>query len=102
MTYGFFIYAIINFITFMIAAPAGQQAPNAPAPPVVFRGFSGHWMAFYSAATAILYSAVVVAGRDPARRCPNGHPVSPSADFCENCGAKIIDSEFGDSNATDA
>lgn len=91
MTYGFFIYAIINFfITFVAAVPAGQQAPNAPAPPIVFRAFSGHWMAFYSMAIAIMCSAVVVSERDPARRCPNGHPVSPSAEFCENCGAKIV------------
>jgi len=99
MTYAFFIYAIINFFTFVTAAPA---APQAPTPAVVFRGFSGHWMAFYFAAIAVLYSAVVVARRDPARRCPNGHPVCPSADFCEKCGAEIIDFEFGDRNATDA
>jgi hypothetical protein len=91
MTYGFFIYAVINFITFMSVAPHGRQAPNAPTPPVVLRGFSGHWMAFYSAAMAMMYSAVVVSRRDPVRRCPNGHPVSPSADFCENCGARIMD-----------
>ena len=102
MTYGFFIYALFNFLTFMVAAPVGQQAPNAPAPPIVFRGFSGHWMAFYSMAIAIMYSAVVVSKRDLARRCPNGHPVSPSAEFCENCGAKIVDPEFGDFNLTDA
>jgi hypothetical protein len=101
ITYGFFFYAIINFITFMFAAPGGQRAPNAPAPPDVFRGFSGHWMAFYSAAIAIMYSAIVVAQHDTARRCPSGHPVSPSADFCENCGAKIIGSKF-DVNSADA
>jgi hypothetical protein len=105
MAYGFFIYALINFITFIIAmfaVPPGQQAPNAPATALGFRGFSGHWMAFYSMAIAIMYSAIVVSRRDPARRCPNGHPVSPSAEFCENCGAKIGDAEFGKSTPSDA
>ena len=89
LVYGFFIYAFINFATFVLAAPVAQQVPNAPAPPLIFRGFSGHWMAFYSAAIAILYSAIVVAKSDPARRCPMGHPVSPAAAFCETCGTKI-------------
>jgi hypothetical protein len=92
MTYGFFIYAFINIATFLMVAPLGQQPPG-PDPPVVFRGFSGHWMAFYSASIGIMYSAIVVARRDPAPRCPNGHPVSPTAVFCEDCGAKIGETE---------
>ena len=43
------------------------------------------------AAAAMMYSALRVAERDPARRCPNGHPVPPSAAFCEDCGARIDD-----------
>jgi hypothetical protein len=94
MTYASFIYAVINFVTFAMAAPNGHQVPNAPAPAIVFRGFSGHWMAFYSAALEILYSAVIVSQRDPGRRCPNGHPASPSAEFCERCGTKIVGSNL--------
>jgi len=67
----------------------GQQAPNAP-PPDFFLGFSSSWMAFYSAEIAIMYSAIVVARNDSARQCQNGHSVSPYADLCEKCGAKII------------
>jgi hypothetical protein len=60
MTYGFFGYAVANFLIFFATAPVGKQPAGAPAPPEVFRGFSGHWMAFYSAALAILYSAAAV------------------------------------------
>jgi hypothetical protein len=89
LTYGFVAYAVVNFVLFIAIAPAQGGGGGVNAPPAVFRGFSGHWMAFYSAAAAILYSAIAVAKLDPARRCPNGHPVSPSADFCESCGAAI-------------
>jgi hypothetical protein len=46
MVYGFFGYAIVNFLFFMTKAPSGGGGANPPA--VVWRGFSGHWMAFYS------------------------------------------------------
>lgn len=94
LTGGFFVYAAINFITFLPVAPAGPRVVGAPAPPVVFRGFSGHWMAFYSAAAAILYSAVVVSKHDPVRRCHHGHPVPPSALYCEICGAFVGEPEY--------
>jgi hypothetical protein len=55
MVYGFLGYALINFLLFIAEAPAGSSGTNPPA--AVWRGFSGHWMAFYSAALAILYSA---------------------------------------------
>ncbi|MEX2560704.1 MAG: hypothetical protein WD403_12355 [Pirellulales bacterium] len=99
MSGGLLIYFIGTFffcVTSMIAAPPLQPAPNAPPLPVAVRLFSGGWMFFYFAAMATFYSAVVVAQRDPARRCPNGHPVSPGADLCEECGATITDSKFGD------
>jgi hypothetical protein len=55
MVYGFFGYAIVNFLLFMTRASGGGNGPNPPA--VVWRAFSGHWMAFYSAAIASLYAA---------------------------------------------
>ncbi len=97
LTSFFFVYAIANFLLFAIAAPAGRRIPGAPAPPVVFRGFSGHWMAFYSAAVAILYSALVVRKHDPSRRCANGHPVAPSALYCETCGVFVGRPAYGES-----
>ena len=65
MVYAFGGYAVINFLLFMIHAPNGGNGANPPA--AVWRGFSGHWMAFYSAALAIFYSA----SRSPA---PVDHP----------------------------
>jgi len=52
-----FVYAIINFVLFMLGM-AGQPKPVGPAPPSVLRGFSGHWMVFYGAAFSTLYSAI--------------------------------------------
>jgi hypothetical protein len=54
MTYGFFFYAFINFALFAMNASGGSDVPS----PVVSRGFSGHWMAFYSFSLAALSSAV--------------------------------------------
>jgi hypothetical protein len=57
MVYGFLAYAIVNFLVFFMPyAPAGGSGRETPA--IVWRGFSGHWMAFYSAAFAILHSAL--------------------------------------------
>ncbi len=91
LTYFFFGYAILNFILFAILDIGGRKGSGSGTPSNVYRGFSGHWMAFYCAAMAILYSAIHVKGHDEARRCPNGHPVSPSAKFCEECGSNIIE-----------
>jgi hypothetical protein len=54
MVYGFGAYAVVNFLIFLTKAPTESHG-NSPA--IVWRGFSGHWMAFYSAAFAMLYSA---------------------------------------------
>jgi hypothetical protein len=88
MTYGFFGYALLNFVVFMITAPKGGSGPM---PPAVVRGFSGHWMAFYSAAAAVLYSATHISDRDQVRRCANGHAVGPLARFCEQCGQVVTE-----------
>jgi hypothetical protein len=85
MVYGFFGYAIVNFLLFMMKAPSGSSG-NPPA--VVWRGFSGHWMAFYSAALAILYSAAKIAEAGP--RCVNGHVAAPNAVYCTRCGQPVV------------
>lgn len=90
---GFFGYAAFNFVLCMAFGdlPQGKQASGGElTPPDVFRMFSGHWMAFYAMSAAIIYSAIRVAQSDPTSRCPNGHPVSPSALYCETCGASLI------------
>jgi hypothetical protein len=48
-------YALINFAIFIFLAPPKGQSVSPP-PPIVLRGFSGHWMAFYAVAFAVLYS----------------------------------------------
>jgi hypothetical protein len=68
LTYGFFGYAIGNFMIFLATAPPKGTEAGANASPAVFRGFSGHWMAFYSAAAAFLYSTIVVSRSDFTRR----------------------------------
>jgi hypothetical protein len=60
LTRALIAYSIVNFLLFMaIAAPRGYGG-LANTPPEVFRYFSAGWMVFYSAAAAILYSAIVV------------------------------------------
>lgn len=86
MVYIFFAYALVNFLLFMDKAPSGGSGVNPPAS--VWRGFSGHWMAFYSAALAVLYSAAHMAGTAP--RCANGHLASPNAVYCARCGQPVM------------
>jgi hypothetical protein len=85
MVYGFLGYAMLNFLLFMTKAPSGGSG-NPPA--VVWRGASGHWMAFYSAAFAILYAAARIENRS--LRCANGHAVSSNATYCTRCGQPVL------------
>jgi len=55
------------------------------------RSMSALLLALYSGALLTLYSAIRVARSDTARRCPKGHPVSLSANFCAVCGAPVQD-----------
>jgi len=90
MVYGFFGYAVLNFAFFITQAPS--KGGSGPMPPAVVRGFSGHWMAFYAAAMAILYSAAHAKDLGASRRCLSGHAVGPLAKFCERCGQLVEDS----------
>ena len=58
----FTAYALINFLFFITKVPRGVKGNQDPIE--LWRGFSGHWMAFYSAAFAILYSVTQRRGRD--------------------------------------
>jgi hypothetical protein len=88
MTYGFFAYAVANFVLFMFYAPVGQKN-GANVPATVVHGFSGHWMAFYSAGLAILTTAYRRGLSNLQRTCPFGHDVGWSDRFCPTCGASI-------------
>ena len=57
LVYATFGYAFLNFFLFLTKVPANGKGANPPAQ--MWRGFSGHWMAFYAASFAILYAATV-------------------------------------------
>jgi hypothetical protein len=85
--YILFGYAILNFIVFMATtANQSKQQQIGDAPPSVVRGFSGHWMIFYGAAFAVLYSRIHAPELYRERKCPQGHTASPTARFCSECG----------------
>jgi hypothetical protein len=83
MVKGFFIYAFINFAFFIFRTVGKPQAAIDRS--VELQGFSGHWMAFYSAGMALLYSAT----KRIETKCANGHAASPVAKFCEQCGSPV-------------
>jgi hypothetical protein len=86
LVYGFLGYAVVNFMIFFQAPTERNGGANPPA--MVWRLFSGHWMVFYLAALAILYSA---ARQDGERvRCVNGHAVQTTANFCTRCGQPVM------------
>jgi hypothetical protein len=86
LVYGFLGYAVVNFMIIFQAPTGRDDGANPPA--MVWRGFSGHWMVFYLAALAILYSA---ARQDAERvRCMNGHVVQADANFCARCGQPVM------------
>jgi len=88
MVYGFSGYAFVNFAFFMAKAPTGKGVGDTP--PIVWRGFSGHWMLFYPAVLAILYAAAKAS--ENIRRCLNGHAVLATANFCSRCGQSVMHS----------
>jgi len=82
LTYFFFGYAFLNFAFFVI-----RGFSRKPTEIESLRGFSGHWMLFYGAAMAILYSYIKEDDRLP--RCANGHICSQIANYCERCGQAV-------------
>lgn len=96
--YILFVYAFINFFVFLyLDTKSGNKA-------ITVRGFSGHWLIFYYAAYAILYSAIQLSGGDNIRRCSNGHPLQPNDRYCSQCGAyteSAINSSANKANGVD-
>jgi len=79
----FFVYAMVNFV---LTAIQGMEKDEL----TKLRGFSGHWMAFYAAAFAMIYSVREkwdTMGK--ILKCPNGHEVSVTSKFCEACGVPL-------------
>lgn len=85
-----FVYAFLNFFLFMATAPGKPKEPKqskmSETPLAVIRGFSGHWMIFYGAAFAVLYSMIHAPEAYRERKCPQGHKAAPDARFCSECG----------------
>lgn len=95
MTRTFYIlfgYAILNFILFAFVTGHGKHIAGDATPEDV-RGFSGHWMVFYGAAFAILYSRIHAPQLFREQKCPNGHTADPTAIFCQECGYKFSTSQ---------
>jgi len=83
---GLLIYALLNFGLFILQQGKGHRPDEA----LAARGFSGHWLMFYGAAAAVLYSAARLRQfGDSPRACLNGHNVSLTAQFCDQCGAPV-------------
>jgi hypothetical protein len=82
MTYVFFVYGMVNFGIFTLGASREPQSEIAS-----LRGFSGHWMIFYSAALAVLSSFRQT--NTSTARCVNGHETRPAAVFCQVCGERV-------------
>ena len=80
-------YAVVNFTLFMLRA-GGQGSGNEL---IEFRGFSGHWMVFYGAAAGIFYTAAQPHLEGAGPRCVQGHPVSATARYCEQCGSGVLE-----------
>jgi len=94
--YGLFAYAIVNFALFIFTQSNSHHASTAETLPSQIRGFSGHWMVFYGAAFATLYSAIHAPHLFRERKCSQGHVVSPSAQFCAECGRPVPKDAAGD------
>jgi hypothetical protein len=86
MVYVFSAYEFVNFMISMGQSSSGGRHTTTSA--ADWRGFSGLWMAFYSAALAILYSAAKTMESSP--RCANGHFATPNANYCTRCGQPVV------------
>jgi hypothetical protein len=98
MTRAFYYYAFINFAIFIFwvfstnpaKLPGLNAIGSANFPSMVWRGFSGHWMLFYSIGLARFTTVYTRGLRDVEQKCLNGHNASLGDTFCSRCGAAII------------
>jgi hypothetical protein len=86
MVYGILGYDVVISLLFLRRILGGGNGANPPTE--IWRESSGHWMAFYSAALAILYSAARIG--DTSLRCANGHLASPNTAYCPKCGQPVL------------
>jgi hypothetical protein len=86
--YGLFGYAVLNFIVGMGGVANHRKESGATSFEEV-RLFSGHWMVFYGAALATLFSAINRPKLLKGSKCVQGHDVSPLDQFCPKCGTAV-------------
>jgi hypothetical protein len=87
MFYFFSAYAVLNFTFFILQRASMGPSAMGSAPTLTdWRGFSGHWMAFYSCAFVILFSAL---RRTIGNTCPSGHPFPTDSKYCPSCGQPL-------------
>jgi len=67
-----------SFLPSLFMRSSGNSSQTPPLFPVLF----------YAVSFCVMYSLINVQKQDPSRRCLNGHPISPSAKFCEECGSQ--------------
>ena len=84
LLYGLFAYAFINFFRGFASFGRGDDRDSLD----TIRTFSGHWLVFYYAAFATLYSFHNLTGVRPIRICANGHVGDVEDEFCRKCGAR--------------
>ena len=82
-----FLYCWAGFFVLPLLYGGGMDSAANKA-----RSMSGILLMFYLIPSAVMYSATHVERFDESRRCLNGHPVSPLAKFCEECGAPVAPS----------
>lgn len=73
----FVVYGIANFIFFM---RSGAAARSGDTPANIFKGFSGHWMIFYSLEVAVFYSYLKQKLSDAPKKLLGGQVVPMDAD----------------------
>ncbi len=86
LTNASFVWAGINFVLFIVMQIGGGEQTEMDSP-LGMRGISGHLLVFYAAALTTLTS--FARSTDERTSCPDGHPVSPFANFCATCGQAI-------------
>ena len=80
IAYAFLFFATLN---------RTQGGHGVPGSPLSVQEGAAIGMAIYALCLGIFYSAFHVQEGNEARRCPNGHQLSPGVKFCEECGGKI-------------
>jgi hypothetical protein len=93
--YIFFGYAFIVAFVLPFVYGGGMDSPSNSA-----RAMSAIALTFYSIATCVLYSATKADRFDESRRCANGHPVTPLAKHCDECGALVLPATFHSSQSS--